>query len=218
MIARRRALADPRAVAEWARINISPEQHLGVNPARFKQLVKEIMKHHDLALHAWATGSHDARLLATMIDEPGKVTADQIAAEQEQIVSIELADTYCSNVVARTSRMQTRFNDRIDGDNELRQRGARMLIMARATSDPALPSAYFAWLLKQVERKIADEQNRARQAMNDALIAIGGPNAALRRAAIAARRGGPVVIGSGDTSRPAPNARANRSPASPQPA
>lgn len=51
-----------------------------------------------------------------------------------------------------------------------------------AMHDPALPDDYFAGYLTRIAREIHGGKNRARYAMNNALIAIGLRNAALEQA------------------------------------
>jgi 3-methyladenine DNA glycosylase AlkD len=46
----------------------------GVSFANLKNLKKEIKTDHELARRLWATGNHDARILATMIADPEETT------------------------------------------------------------------------------------------------------------------------------------------------
>ena len=46
------------------------EDLYGVSAADLKKLKKEIKTDHALAQQLWATGNHDARILATMIADP----------------------------------------------------------------------------------------------------------------------------------------------------
>jgi 3-methyladenine DNA glycosylase AlkD len=48
----------------------------GVSFANLKNLKKEIKTDHELARRLWATGNHDARILATMIADPEEATPE----------------------------------------------------------------------------------------------------------------------------------------------
>jgi 3-methyladenine DNA glycosylase AlkD len=73
-----RALANPANVAGMARYGISPVGALGVPMPILRKMAKELGCHHDLADELWRSAIHEARILATLIDDPGKVTDDQM--------------------------------------------------------------------------------------------------------------------------------------------
>src|SRR3712207_2599512 len=51
------------------------ENVFGVSYADLGKLQKEIKVDHDLACELWATGNHDARILATKVADPAALTA-----------------------------------------------------------------------------------------------------------------------------------------------
>jgi len=54
------------------------EPMFGVSYALLGKLQKKIKRDHALALQLWATGNHDARVLAIMIADPQAATSDQL--------------------------------------------------------------------------------------------------------------------------------------------
>ena len=50
----------------------------GVLTSAMEKLRKKIKVDHDLALALWATGNHDARILATKIADPKCTTSEQL--------------------------------------------------------------------------------------------------------------------------------------------
>src|SRR5215213_2129917 len=159
-------LADPRAVAAWARMNVSPEQYIGVNLTKLKQLAKEIKKNHPLALALWATAIHDAKLLSTMIEDPKKVTEQQIDGQMTQVYSPDLCDKYCANVVAKTPLVLAKINQWTQHPEEMYKRGGYTLVSILARSDTFTEEAFFAAYLSIIEAEIATERNWVREAMN----------------------------------------------------
>jgi hypothetical protein len=76
-------------------------------------------------------------------------------------------------------------------------------------NDPALPDGFFEPYLARIERDIKTAKNRVRQAMNNALIAIGMRNDALEGCALAVAQAiGKVSVDHGQTSCKTPDASA----------
>ncbi|MDT8366470.1 MAG: DNA alkylation repair protein [bacterium] len=61
-----------------ARFGINIDNALSIKVTDLRKLARQVEKSHDLALQLWETGIHEARLLATMIDEPSAVTGQQM--------------------------------------------------------------------------------------------------------------------------------------------
>ncbi|NOK59601.1 MAG: DNA alkylation repair protein [Chloroflexi bacterium AL-W] len=201
------SLSDPRAIAAWSRVGAGPDQYLGTNLTRLKELAKSIKKSHELALELWDSGIHDAKLLATMIERPKKVTSEQIDTQMEQVYTVDLADKYCSNIIARTSFVQEKIDLWRQSEVEMKCRSSYMLIAAQAKQKRDLPDAYFEQILQTIEQRIQQEQNWVKEAMNYALIAIGSRNKHLNHLSVAmARRVGIIEVDYGMSACQAPNA------------
>lgn len=71
-------MANPEAVAGMARFGINPENTYGISIPNLRRMAKEIGKNHWLAQQLWDSGIHEARILASMIDEPEMVTEKQM--------------------------------------------------------------------------------------------------------------------------------------------
>ncbi len=67
VLQRMRATADPARLAGMARYGIDTDGRLGLKMPELRALAKDIGRDHDLALDLWATGIHDARILAPML-------------------------------------------------------------------------------------------------------------------------------------------------------
>src|ERR1700704_1726226 len=73
-----RRLGTKRNVEGMARYGIRAEKVFGVSKPKLDALAKKIGKNHALGLELWSTGIQDAKILAGLISEPGKVTASQM--------------------------------------------------------------------------------------------------------------------------------------------
>jgi 3-methyladenine DNA glycosylase AlkD len=178
----------------------------GVSYADLGKLKKRLKTNHELALGLWATGNHDARVLATMIVDPARLTDAELDRWRDAVDCYALTG-HVSEVAAGKAGAPERAARWIGHDGEWAARAGWQLIARLALDDAALPGGYFAALLPVIEAGIHGSKNWVRDAMNDALIAIGGRSEALReQATAAARRIGKVHVDQGDTACKTPDA------------
>ena len=67
-----RSLANPANVLGMARYGISSKNTLGVSIPRLRAMAQRIGTDHALALELWASGIHEARILAALVDDVGR--------------------------------------------------------------------------------------------------------------------------------------------------
>ncbi len=67
-----RALGSERNRAGMARYGINVDDAYGVSIYELRKLAKRLGTDHELSLGLWATGKHEARLLACFVDDPAK--------------------------------------------------------------------------------------------------------------------------------------------------
>ena len=70
VVAELRALADPARLPGMARVGINIERAIGVSLPHLRKLGRRLGPDHLLALDLWSTGIHEARILASMVDDP----------------------------------------------------------------------------------------------------------------------------------------------------
>ena len=68
---------DERGIKYWEKLN-SPWSSYGLGLTKLKTLARQIGKDHKLALALWEQDNYDLLTLATMVDEPAKVTRKQV--------------------------------------------------------------------------------------------------------------------------------------------
>lgn len=178
----------------------------GVSFATLKTLVKRIRVDHELALALWDSGNFDARNLALKIVDPTRVTVSQL-----DDWSLDPGARMCSNYVAYVAAEGPHAHACVgrwlaDAQEGRRSIGWR-LVCALTALDETLEDGWFARRLAEIETAIHSAPNAEREAMNQAVIAIGGRSDGLREAAIAAaRRIGKVEVDHGDTACKTPDA------------
>jgi 3-methyladenine DNA glycosylase AlkD len=179
-----RAAGSEENRAGMARFGIRAEGVLGVPIAVLRPLAKRVGRDHDLAQALWDSGVHEARILASMVDEPEKVTTAQMEAWARDFDSWDLVDQCCGNLFARTP-MAYRMAERWAGRRpEFVKRAGYSLMAQLAVKDKRATDAPFERFLELVERGADDDRNFLRKAVNWALRQIGKRNDRLRQKAV----------------------------------
>ena len=97
-----KAKARPEQLEGMARYSIVGEQRLGVSVPDMRKIAKDLGKNHKLALELWKTGIPDAKIVAAMIDEPEKLTEEQMEEWVKGINSWDICDQVCMNLFEKT--------------------------------------------------------------------------------------------------------------------
>ena len=180
----------------------------GVSYAHQHKLAKAIKRNHPLALELWASGNHDARVLATLIADPGQGDDPLLDEWVSDLDSYGLTDAF-AGFAGKTGRARDKAEQWRPAAEEWPGRAGWQLVAHLAMQDKDLPDAYFRARLADIEREIHTRKNRVRDAMNNSLIAIGIRNAALEPPALAAAaRIGKVIVDHGQTGCKTPDAAA----------
>ncbi|MEP0323398.1 DNA alkylation repair protein [Bauldia litoralis] len=156
-----------------ARFGIETGRAFGVSITILRPLARRLGRNHDLALALWASGFHEARLLAAFIDEPKKVTRDQMNAWASDFDSWDLCDQVCLKLFVRTPFVDDRIAAWTDDDREFVRRAGFALMAAYAVHGKTVPDARFTALLPTIERHATDPRNFVKKAVNWGLRQIG---------------------------------------------
>jgi 3-methyladenine DNA glycosylase AlkD len=177
-------LGDPRNVEGMARFGIKPAVALGVPKPALRRLAKDLGKDHDLAQRLWASGVHEARVLASMIDDPAKVTEAQIKSWAGDFDNWDICDQCCMNLFWKTAFAYEKAEEWSANGKEFVKRAGFALMASLAIHDKAAGDAAFGIFLTIIKREAVDDRNFVRKAVNWALRQIGKRNAGLRQKAI----------------------------------
>jgi len=189
ILAELRALGSERNRAGMARYGINVENAFGVSVYELRGLAARLGTDHELALALWATGNHEARLLACFVDDPAAVTAAQMEAWAGDFDSWDLCDQATTSLFDLTSHAWSKAAEWAGRDEEWVKRGGFALMAGLAVHDKAAPDRAFGRLLPLVERGAWDDRNFVKKAVNWALRNIGKRNRALNATALACAEG-----------------------------
>ena len=176
-----RANADPAIVeAMGTRYGIHTKQALGVPMNKIKQLGKELGVDHGLAAALWSTGWYEARILASMVDDPEAVTSEQMDAWVEEFDNWAIVDTVCFNLFDRTSHAWDKVHQWAGREEEFVKRTAFALLWSLAAHDADAADAQFLHGLELIERESTDGRPLVGKAIAMALRAVGKRRRSLR--------------------------------------
>ncbi|MHC1605595.1 MAG: DNA alkylation repair protein [Candidatus Methanofastidiosia archaeon] len=167
-----------------ARFGINPEKTLGVSIPNLRKLAKEIGKDHSLAQQLWDSGVHEARILASMVDDSDQVTKKQMDAWIKDFDSWDVCDQCCMNLFDKTPMAWEKAVEWTKCEKEFEKRAGFALIACLAWHDRKAPDKKFLVFLPAIKREAHDDRNYVKKAINWALRNIGKRNLNLNRKAI----------------------------------
>jgi len=189
-VAALRASGNVASIEGRARYGIRPRtEQLGKSMPGIQAVAKRALPSHELALGLWATGIHEARLLAAMVDIPAEVTAAQMDDWAADFDSWDIVDGCTGVLFHRTPYAWIKVQEWAERDEEYVKRAAFSLLAALAVHDKTAPDERFLAVLPLIRRHADDGRNFVRKAVNWALRQIGKRNPTLRAAAIATAEG-----------------------------
>jgi 3-methyladenine DNA glycosylase AlkD len=184
VVDRLKSKAKPGNLEGMAKYGMAVEQRLGVSVPDIRKIAKELGKNHQLALELWNTGIAEARILAALVDDPKKLTDEQMEDWVKDINSWDVCDQVCMNLFDRSPLAWKKIIDWSERSEEFVKRAAFSLIACLAWHDKETEDEQFIKLLPVIVRCADDNRNFVKKAVNWALRHIGKRNQNLNRVAI----------------------------------
>jgi 3-methyladenine DNA glycosylase AlkD len=184
IITRFNAMSNPHNREGMARFGIQTGRALGISVNDLRKLAREIGRDHDMAQQLWETGIHEARILASIIDDPKAVTEEQMERWVTDFDSWDLCDQCCGNLVDKTPFATRKIVEWSTRPAEFQKRAAFALLAYLTTHNKKAPDADFLPYLDIIKREATDERNYVKKAVNWALRQIGKRSLSLNHAAI----------------------------------
>ncbi len=142
ILAELESLGSEQARKTYARHGVGANQY-GVSYAALGKLKKRLKIDHPLALQLWASGNHDARVLALMIADPQQAdpdTLDEWVHDLDNDVISEALSAY----VAQTPLAYALGEQWVQSDEEWIGATGWSIMTHLALDDHTLPDSYFA--------------------------------------------------------------------------
>ena len=166
-----------------ARYGIKVDKAFGVSIPTLRGMAKELGKDHTLALELWESGFHEARILASYIEDPAQVTEEQM---ESWVADFDSWDT-CDQVTDLFERTPLGYQKAIEWserEEEFVKRAAFALMAGLSVHDKKAEDSQFEHFFSIILREATDERNFVKKAVNWALRNIGKRNLALNAKAI----------------------------------
>ena len=176
--------ARPNQLEGMARYGMTVEKRLGVSIPELRLLAKKIGKDHKLALELWKVGIDEAKILAAMIDDPQKLTEEQMKDWVKDINSWDVCDQVCMNLFEKSPLAWKKIRDWSSRYEEFVKRTAFSLIACLAWHDKKTADEKFIALFPVIREGATDERNFVKKAVNWAMRNMGKRNGNLNKAVI----------------------------------
>ena len=185
VLAELKSLGSEEGRTGMARFGINTEKAFGVSMAAARPLARRYRRQHDLAAELWASGVHEARILAALVDDPKLVTRKQMDAWAAEFNSWDLCDQACMKLFAKTPHASEMIAKWARDEREFVRRAAFATIAGYAVSAKNAADEDFLPFLALVEAHATDSRNFVKKAVNWALRQIGKRSPALHSPALA---------------------------------
>jgi 3-methyladenine DNA glycosylase AlkD len=155
-----------------ARYGINPRNNYGVTVRTLREIAGEIGTDHDLAQELWASGIHDARILAAIIDDPGQVTEQQMGNWVEDLDSWDVCDQSCA-LFAKSPLGYRKAAEWCQRPEEFVKRSGFVTLARLAVLDKRASDSQFETFLPLIIEGASDDRNYVKKAVSWALRQIG---------------------------------------------
>lgn len=156
-----------------ARFGIRVDKAFGVNVPVMRSLAKVIGKDHKLALELWESGYHEARHVASMIDDPKLVSKAQMNKWVRDFNSWDICDGTCSNLFRKTPYAIEKIFEWCEKKDEFVRRAGFSLMCYVAVHHKTRDDEEFLEFFSLIKKYSTDERNFVKKAVNWALRQIG---------------------------------------------
>jgi len=163
-------------------------EQFGIRAPVLRTVARRHRRDHALALALWSTGVHEARIIATLVDDPRRVTRRQMERWARDCDNWGVTDACSCVLFDRTPFAIEKAHAWSARRAEYVKRCGFVLMAGLAVHRKDLADDVFLGFLPVIVRESADRRNFVKKAVNWALRQIGKRNPRLRQAAIATAR------------------------------
>ena len=181
---RLKSLGNPEAFNKMIHFGINVDKAFGISIPKLRELAKEIGQDHALAQALWDSKYHEARLLACLIDDPKKVSEEQMDHWVNDFRSWDLCDHCCGNLFDKTPYASKKVDEWTKRSEEYVKRAGFALIAYLASHDKKKSDDKFIDFLEVIKREATDNRNFVKKAVNWSLRQIGKRNLLLNQIVI----------------------------------
>lgn len=176
-----KGLRNERNIEGMKRYGINVDTAFGITAPVLTGISKRYRFNHTLALELWNTSYHDARLLASMIDNPEEVTRKQLNKWVKDFDSWDVCDCCCNRLFRKVSFIEEFIPIWCRDKREFVKRAGFSMIAQLAVHKKSAPDSEFENYFDLITESSTDERNFVKKAVNWALRQIGKRNKSLNK-------------------------------------
>lgn len=114
----------------------------GVSIPEIQQIAKKYKDDHELALELYSEEIRECKIIASIIDDPEKITGEQIDDWSNDFDNPEIVEQVCGNLIWKSEYALSRSIEWCLSDDELLQK-AGLIIIAHRASDSEIKESLF---------------------------------------------------------------------------
>lgn len=156
-----------------ARYGIPADKAFGVPVGVMLKQAKTLGRNHDVALALWETGWYEARMMASYLSEPERMTSAEMDKWCNDFDSWAICDTVCWHAFERSPYAWEKITKWSRLPGEIQKRTSVALLATMALHIKTIDDEAFVEMLPLVERIAQDERNFVSKGANWALRAVG---------------------------------------------
>jgi 3-methyladenine DNA glycosylase AlkD len=183
VLAALRAAADPTRLPGMARVGIRTSDAIGVSVPDVRRIAKRAGTDQTLARQLWATGVHEARMVAANVANPVAFSFREMTAWARDLDSWDVTDML-ADTFAATHHADRAISTWARSRHGFTKRCAFAMVARRAVARDTIPDTVFLGYLHLIRPAATDDRNEVKKGVNWALRQIGKRDRALHAAAI----------------------------------
>jgi len=176
--------SDPGNLEGMARVGIKPENAFGTKLPVIRALAKEIGRNHALARELWKAGYRETRILAAMVEEPGRVTEKQMDRWLRDFTYWEICDQVCMNLFYLLPWAHGKAIEWCRLEEEQQRRAGFALMAVIAWKDKKAPDSALIEFLPHLKKGAFDSRGPVKKAVSWALRQTAKRNNKLKNEAL----------------------------------
>jgi 3-methyladenine DNA glycosylase AlkD len=196
---------DARGEANWKEMGdrTGGLASFGIGLTKLRAIAKQVGRDHDLALTLWNERNHDAKIIGLLIDDPKRLTREQVEKQVDGARPGMLSHVLssCDATLPKSPIAFEIAKGWMASKDPVRRSYGYGLVyeLAKNKKDKRLTDEFFLGCVEKIGKTIAKEENRVRVGMGGALMSIGKRNRKLNTTAIKlAKAIGPIHFSGGD--------------------
>ena len=146
---------------------------LGISLPILRSQAKRYRNNHELAISLWKTNIHEARILATIIDDPKQVIKAQMDSWVKDFNSWDICDQCCGNLFGKTTYKWEKANEWILDEREYIRRAGFVMMVCIIVKDKKVDDKQLIPFFDSILAYSTDERNFVKKAVNWTLRQMG---------------------------------------------